>query len=848
MTLGSWSADIDWDPSLDELIYDGSHMRFSQGQEPIYTGVITKKRPGGKTRAIGVSGRSLAYWLGLDDDGSVIIFRDYVAGTNKLSNGSFELAELFWVFGENTGWRLITSSSAYDGSVYAAAYYNLTDVDDVLRCTEDWECLPGANYVAGCWARGLGGIGGLGLPGRLRSRLVFDGTFDTPDLANNPTWLGWSQPGGISVSGTDLRLGPIPQHQVFVNADFGSGLTNWYESSTDSDPHDVWTSDAGTGLNGTDCARTAGWSTAGRPGPELIKYLRADSLAGGGVNTYPVEPGEIYQAEAWFKSAPGSEGSAYISLMTPHPSVPGHDQWFLSREIDAASDLKWYRVSIDNVTIPDDRFEINALAEVHNHGLGYWYVDSFTLTRIRGNTAVSQGPAVGATSERTYRWTVVYSSGPTFQSGSVRLKVGCGSYSARVPVGFESQSLEAAGASLTTIHLDVKVPSGYDYMIPELTGYDLLGDAITVHSLTCVDLDPNTKVYDDFIGPRAAVTGPYREMAALAPAPAGAERVRMELVAESSSGPWEVDAAFIRRVDAPLSTGASIVRGLLRHAQTGLPLLTEGVITDDEPLMYDWAARNLTNRQALETLSRTGLLAHPHEWRVNADGTLDWAFEVGDDRTDVVLHDTSFEVLSAPDVERSWEQRLTNVEVVGADRTYPFSTKYTVTGSASRPSTGLDFMRNPIVRTRVIEDSTIDHIDWANARAQMELDQSAAEFDTIDIALSDDRALVPVRVGDWLYLWQPTSGIEDLARPSVLLPDGRSVHPQRERVLQRDWSLGGGFRAELLLTDGSWLDITSSVQWSESTSARLQVGTIRPDLTSYLAGNPFLRARASAPR
>jgi hypothetical protein len=102
-----------------------------------------------------------------------------------------------------------------------------------------------------------------------------------PQLLSNPglehptlgfSWSVATIPGDLAIEASgeaksganEMRVGPITQHQVFINADFGAGLTNWYSSSTDADPHAVWIVDVGGGNNGTDGVRSTGWSTAGR--------------------------------------------------------------------------------------------------------------------------------------------------------------------------------------------------------------------------------------------------------------------------------------------------------------------------------------------------------------------------------------------------------------------------------------------------------------------------------------------------------------------------------------------------------------------------------------------------------
>lgn len=292
-----------------------------------------------------------------------------------------------------------------------------------------------------------------------------------------------------------MSVGPITQHQVFINADFGAGLTNWYASSSDADPHAVWITDVGGGNNGTDGLRTVGWSTAGRPGPELVKYLRADSVAGSGVDTYAVAPGETYTAEAYVRGHPGTDGSFYISLMIPHPSVPAHDLWFVSKEIFAPpNDVnQWVRLTIENVTIPANRLVINALAEAHNHSLGHYSLDTYTLTRTRGNRAQINSDATYAVSADTeYELAALVRSDVEGQVGSVRIGVilsGAGLDDEVVDIDKGFTDYEWSRTVLK-----FKPRAGYTSARPFVAGLDIIGEPTWIDNITLTKVSKNTAI------------------------------------------------------------------------------------------------------------------------------------------------------------------------------------------------------------------------------------------------------------------------------------------------------------------------------------------------------------------
>jgi hypothetical protein len=306
------------------------------------------------------------------------------------------------------------------------------------------------------------------------------------EIVNEPTegFGGWT-----------MRCGPVTQHQVFINADFGDGLDNWYPSSTDAEPHAVWEVDATEGVDGNACIRTTGWSTGGRPGPETIKYLRADSVLGGGVDTYDVIPGENYRAEAYFKAAPGSEGQALVSLMVIHPTVPDHDIWWHSQELDGVehSDMRWTTVSIDNVTIPANRFDLNALVEIRNHGLGYWYVDHYTLTRTRGNRAqINYATPIPVVASTRYQLSADVRSDELLQVGGIRIGVileGDG----KPPLVVDTQQGDTDFV-WTRVLLDVNPPDGYTTATPFVAALDIIGAPVWVDLVTFTKVEGNSDV------------------------------------------------------------------------------------------------------------------------------------------------------------------------------------------------------------------------------------------------------------------------------------------------------------------------------------------------------------------
>jgi hypothetical protein len=564
--LGDLGFTHDWDSVLYRLLAEGALVRFRWGESDKQIKVCVVTRRGGDARlGIVIGGRDPRVLLGVDNRGPMIQ-REFVAGTNRLSNGTFHLLEeldpthaQLWTFVENTAWEAT-------GTGLVTLNSDRTPTrDDPLAAVEQPRALAGQTWEA---TAGVGWLFPEASPaGKLRLRLTTFGHYDTPDLAPDPAvvidiiekpqlFAGWDFPssagwtlgathtiaGGALIAAenpkpvlnsdtgfetgtgwTDsigpptrpmsddidlvndpanaktgswvMTVGPITQHQLLTNADMGAGLANWFASSTDATPHAVWIVDVGGGNNGTDGLRTTGWSTAGRPGPELIKYLRADSVAGGGVDTYAVAPGEQYRVRGWLRGHPGTDGSAYISIMIPHPTVPDHDEWEHSKELFAPpNDVnEWVAVNIENVDIPGNRFVINVLAQVHNHSLGHWSLDTLEVIRTRGNRAeISKDATFPVSAANSYEIAVQMRSGGEMQVGSVRpgvILTGPGLDPYRVDVDKGSTDYE-----WTDVRVPFKPRAGYITGQLFVAGLDIIGEPAYIDDMTVTQVDNNSDI------------------------------------------------------------------------------------------------------------------------------------------------------------------------------------------------------------------------------------------------------------------------------------------------------------------------------------------------------------------
>ncbi len=953
--------------------------------------------------------------LGSQGVGPTIADREYVSGFDKLSNGPYDLGELYWRRpSEQSLWVFAAGQATNAGGL---------DGDDVLESDEKFPTRPGYAYRA--TAEGVYGSG------RLRIRTIYEGRFKPPNLwpngdlaggaggwtgslfagvVNDPanaygssgnvirclpipkaSWTdnfetggGWTDVTTPAPMSDDIdivneptqafdgswvmRVGPVTQHQVLTNADFGMPFTStgrppfWFPSSTPPNVEPdtaIWEPWPGDGVNGSDAVKTTGYATAGRPGPETIKYLRADASDGGGIETYDVVPGDQFRAEAYWAGAPGTEGYVYISVMIPHPTVPGHDIWHVSNELHAPPNdaWQWHVTVIENITIPENRFDLNALAEVHDHGLGHWKLDHFTITRVRGNRAKivsntlipvevdtdyevsalmrngddmqvgsvrvgvelqgagvetqSEGedknstdfvwdravrtvrPSTGYTTarffvaaqdvigsmwvdhftltqlnnnrtsitgtaftltpERTYTVSCKYHSDAAMARGNIRIDMrltrgGYPDYTVPSPIQ------DGTGGDRRVLTFSLTPPSGYDQAIPTVIFTDVEGGMFYAGAFSVVDNDTGTVVYDALsLNPTGP--GPFVDSVA----PDGSESVRMAVIAEQDSSVWTINGVSLKRTGVTPATGNAIVAQLLTDPETGLPLsLAAGTVNAPAVIPSDWVIQNQTNRAALDHLCNVvydgGL-----EYRVNATTppTIDvapsavlFADHSPDSATPITLVPEDIDVQDLSDPEVDVSERATVIRLFGAERQTVSGRPFLITANAEVPgTTEYDYNDRPIVRSKPVNDGTVDHHGYAQSYADdLALRESEPALN-LNAKLSGRDTRPAFDVGDWLYVYHPEAGLQDTTYVDEI--DGQVVFPRRVRVLSRQRSLGPSYRIVMRRSDGTTFELPG-IRHSTEDATTLTIGDRLPDWQAdpqgKAAGQQYLADRKYRPR
>lgn len=827
MASGEWSALVDYRPDIAvELIDDEGrprkvHVRvYDLDDELLYTGVLLRAEA--DRTGIAVGGRNLRWWLGFDGDGPKIADREFVSGANKLSNGDFGLDELYWRVGE--GWTVL-------GGVAATG---TTTKDSALESDERFPTRPGYEYAAAVVERRA-----TSDVGRLRLRTIYEGAFVHLDILPGD-WDDQSDtPGDVTISGDEIVMGPCTQYQPVPNQDFNADLSDWVQVGG------TWTWTTAEAFSPPGSATTAG----GGPSPKTLQADSDDSTPLV-VDPFGFAPEQRWRFEGALKGDASADGEAMIQLYIADLAWPSNPTWMvIARVLGTDSDKENWRYEQSELTVPADKTAFVPMLVVYGHTAGNWYFDQIRATRVAGNVARAVDLDLAAVApERPYVWRATVRSGPDLKGGSLRLCLWAYGNDRDV-IRLESPAIESTNSEDQAVEWRFETPSGYDVIQPFIELVDAVGDSFTVSEQSIVDADPATKVVD--VRAAGGVHGPT-VLQGESTAPAGAEWVRLSIVAESLCGGFVVDDAHLFRVDAGPTTGDEIVAELLAGTS-----IDAGIVDCPEEIPYDWHVIDLTPLEALDHYCRV-VSDPPREYRLNPDRTLDVA-AAGELFTDhapgtasaIVLLEGDLDVPGGiPPVVADAEKRATEIRVIGAERPTVSGRRIVITATAEVPGTPeVDWNGTPVRRTRIVSDSTVDHLGYAQALAADLADAESRPPLAIGATLSGVGTRPDFGAGDWIYVYKPDSGIQDLANPVML--DGEVAFPRRLRVLSLTRRLGPSHRIEVRRTDGTTFELPG-VRWEPEDATDLELGERRPtfvaDPQGGNAGRQYLRDRASSPR
>ncbi len=856
MAIGGCRVDLNWNAEVDEELTDPAtgkprpvHVLFYDPDDNLFDiRVLLSKESSSKGITLG--GPGIDWWSGAGDTGPLIRERKFVSGNNWLTDPGFELNvagedfEHWSAAGEST-W-IAAVGEARGGSLGAALVYGDPVSDDVLTSTEGRSAAAGEQHILEVWLKRVsGGVG------RIRPRIVYTGRFVHPDLSSPYSGWGASARGDIVLTTDPLAIiaGPVYRIQTAIpnlvtngSFDGGGGFTGWTRLPASGD----WDIGTDGGHNGPNYAFTDG-------GPAW-KELVAPAIT--------VAEGEGYEFWTVGRINPGSpatDGEAYAMVGMAGGATA--DDFIKTSTIRNDNGVGNWQLVKGSVTVDPGRTVLRPQIVVEGETGGRWDFDDLTVIRVSGNIDAVLAPTIPVTTGRTYQWSLPYRCDAGVNGGRVQVQAileGAGRPQLILTGPDLQQSADSTIAGPAV--WDIAIPSGYTNLYPVLYSEDVTGGAIWVGRGTIVDTDTTTTVFD---GLSSAYDPNWTGYQVTGTAPAGTETAHAELVAEELAGWWLADDVFFARTGIVPATIGDVIAALLTYPSSGEPLpVLPGTIYDSAAVInHDFTVVNQHCRDAREYFART-VCNPPREWWINgATREMDFGLssQVFADRTDLVFLLSDLDVADIPPGTTSSEDLASDVLVIGAERpsTIPNTRPRLVTATATSVTGVVDFNGRAFDRTKLIEDSSVDHSLGAAALARDEADRTANPARSFSITLdgtrpgvriptADDIAngIAAVKSGDWVYAYHRAAGILDTTNPMEI--EGRTVWPQQLRVLsvtRRPLNV----RVAVRRLDGSSFALAGLTP-NTADEVVLELGTRQEDELLDRPVNPLLRLRAQSQR
>lgn len=883
MALGELHLDLKFDQ---ELLDDcdpnpGRLVLIYEGEKLMHAAVLLHRVPSRESPSI--TARELDWLLGDPKAGPLVERREYLAGNDRLFDPTFVDQDLHWKVADTSKWVL-------DGT--RAAVIGDNEGDDALEANQTINVDPtrGERYLVTL----VGHVDGSPV-GRLRVRLLCAGRFQPADLAaqiggdfedGGAHWVNTSEfpsdvaivndPANALTGNWVARFGPNFKKQIIPNPSFElSGFSYWTVIDGSSLTADGWEISTDRALSGSHCLKLTPHDPGGGAFDQRVIVTTASSSGAtdgdGPFEGVPIVSGEKWRCSAWFRSQEGdsSSGQMPVALKIQVRSFPTSffdtfsQEGTLSPSILSSSDLvnnRWELITSE-IDIPepqagDDHVDAACWLTVLRNHTEPLYVDDFKLERTGGNSGSMRSDVItGLIPMRTYRLIAMVRSGPNaVGDGGVTIAARMIS-PGRPDIVLESAVQQATGNQWQQLLLEVTTPSGYDSIDLTLKGADIVGDSFYVDRITIIDTDTGTALFDSVWTPSAGDTTFTHHFAV----PAGAESLRLQVVAESDASGMVLHEAHLARdvaIERESSPGAGdgqpdlvadVIRDCLRSVDGSHYLIQPGTLPSGA-IVHDYLAENQFHRDILRQLVQNGLTDPPLEYRARPDLTMDvgLAEDLYTEHRDLIFRDKDLKTLKLPDTENNLEGYVSEVKVIGADRKTARGDTQKVTATAAVPNATamLDPWGYPVKRTKLVQDGTVDHPDFADLFvANAAADEARVDHST-SISASDLKAWAKVTVGDWVFVHKPSAGLEDLTNEMVD-QDGETVFPVRLRLVDGILKMGTGYRAVLRRPDGSERDITDDVVWEAATTFDFSLGSLLPSFTSDpLGGSVFTQFRA----
>lgn len=275
-------------------------------------------------------------------------------------------------------------------------------------------------------------------------------------------------------------------------------------------------------------------------------------------------------------------------------------------------------------------------------------------------------------------------------------------------------------------------------------------------------------------------------------------------------------ATFVHTIQGLLPAGGSITEGTI-HALSGL---------------YNGTHQWQTPKDAIQYVTDT----YGADWRVNNNGTLDAGLTSDLFVTNPVCAvvrrgagvDTNLRAIpGSMELDRDVDDFTTRVVLLAEG-----DGDNIATGSANiSPALNnyKDIHGNTLVRTRMVSESDTATGN-ATARAQLQLNRFTAPNNALTLSARDFDIRGDFAVGDYVWVWDPDSGLENLA--NEIRFRGQQMWPVSLRITEATWPVTDNYSVLYRGGNGVWTDITDYVNFDSPGNTTLVVGNLDRSLTS----------------
>jgi hypothetical protein len=139
-----------------------------------------------------------------------------------------------------------------------------------------------------------------------------------------------------------------------------------------------------------------------------------------------------------------------------------------------------------------------------------------------------------------------------------------------------------------------------------------------------------------------------------------------------------------------------------------------------------------------------------------------------------------------------------------------------------------DLYGNSLALTRLVNESdTLE--ENADTRAELALRTTLNPHRTLTISTDDFDIHGSFEVGDYIYVYDPDSGLFDVANEAYIR--GVRINPIKLRVTEMDFPITEGYTVAHRDKNGTWTDLSDYVHWEETQPSQVVIGDFNRDLT-----------------